>query len=474
MVSRDPRRIRHRSDHRVQEVSADHQEVEEMDVELDILWRLKHQNNEGDRLPRWIGSIRSHLEGTPHLAAMIDVGVHQDPEIGSQERATVPKARDDRRDVPHRGLRCDHHVEDNHQGAQGVLTTDHLDQTDPSRRDTLRPSDKESVMIAVCGASRDAKESLAKTVDSAGKEICRYHLQGKCSRGDKCKYSHGQPEGQDAKRTENRKTTPPPRKKSPAAPVETIEEIEPTEVCTTMYWSDDEASDMEPAMPSRQNNTSVKHVSFNDKVEIREYQVDNLQVGLTKTLSRRWRAKAIPVDASAQRSFKAEKDAIKRAMRWRASMDDDADETAVAAVARRWLIDTGSAYDLVSTKDAIEDPKKRLQKPLLMQTASGVMEANKRATEKVNTLRSTITPLLLDSTPDVLSVGRRCMTEGYSFHWDSGAYPYFIDKKGRRISMTVDRYIPYLDDAPEVVTPVDVHSGYIREPEDDLFLVEGE
>eukprot|EP00971_Amphidinium_carterae_P155587 3085463-Amphidinium_carterae.1 len=82
-----------------------------------------------------------------------------------------------------------------------------------------------------------------KTVDSAGKEICRYHLQGKCSRGDKCKYSHGEPQGQDAKKTENRKTTPPPRKKSPAAPVETIEEIEPTEVCTTKYWSDDEASD---------------------------------------------------------------------------------------------------------------------------------------------------------------------------------------------------------------------------------------
>eukprot|EP00971_Amphidinium_carterae_P088467 1750451-Amphidinium_carterae.1 len=99
-------------------------------------------------------------------------------------------------------------------------------------------------------------------------------------------------------------------------------------------------------------------------------------------------------------------------------MDDDHEAVAMAAVARKWLIDTGSAYDLVSAKDAVEDPKKRLQKPLLMQTANGVMEASKRATERVNTLRSTITPLLIDSTPDVLSVGRRCMTEGYSFHWE--------------------------------------------------------
>eukprot|EP00971_Amphidinium_carterae_P050212 989242-Amphidinium_carterae.3 len=126
-------------------------------------------------------------------------------------------------------------------------------------------------------------------------------------------------------------------------------------------------------------------------------------------------------------------------------------------------------YILVSTKDAIEDPKKRLEKPLIMQTAFGIMEAEKRATEKVNTLRSTITPLLLESTPDVLSVGRRCMTEGYSFHWEKGENPYFIDKKGRRIDLSVERYIPYLNDVTDKATPATVHSGFLGEPEDDLM-----
>eukprot|EP00971_Amphidinium_carterae_P072193 1428131-Amphidinium_carterae.1 len=87
--------------------------------------------------------------------------------------------------------------------------------------------------------------------DSAGKEICRYHLQGKCTKGDKCRYSHSAPEGRDANKPEQRRSTPPPRKKSPAAPVETIEEIEPTEVCTTTFWSDDESSETEPVAPSR-------------------------------------------------------------------------------------------------------------------------------------------------------------------------------------------------------------------------------
>eukprot|EP00971_Amphidinium_carterae_P136749 2709520-Amphidinium_carterae.1 len=64
------------------------------------------------------------------------------------------------------------------------------------------------------------------------------------------------------------------------------------------------------------------------------------------------------------------------------------------------------------------------------------------------------------------------MTEGYSFHWESGMDPYFIDKKGRKIKMTVDRYIPYLDDTTDVALPIKVHSGQTREPEDDFFIMD--
>eukprot|EP00971_Amphidinium_carterae_P093054 1841999-Amphidinium_carterae.1 len=40
--------------------------------------------------------------------------------------------------------------------------------------------------------------------------------------------------------------------------------------------------------------------------------------------------------------------------------------------------------------------------------------------------------------------------------------------------MTVDRYIPYLDDTPDVAVPIKVHSGQTREPEDDFFYVDKE
>eukprot|EP00971_Amphidinium_carterae_P168156 3331921-Amphidinium_carterae.2 len=71
-----------------------------------------------------------------------------------------------------------------------------------------------------------------------------------------------------------------------------------------------------------------------------------------------------------------------------------------------------------------------------MQTANGIMEADKRATERVNTLR-------------------------YSFHWEKGTNPYLIDKGGRRIDLSVERYIPYLDDTALAVARAQTHSGDI-------------
>eukprot|EP00971_Amphidinium_carterae_P108307 2144568-Amphidinium_carterae.1 len=40
--------------------------------------------------------------------------------------------------------------------------------------------------------------------------------------------------------------------------------------------------------------------------------------------------------------------------------------------------------------------------------------------------------------------------------------------------MTVDRYIPYLDDTTDVALPIKVHSGQTREPEDDFFITDNE
>ena len=59
-------------------------------------------------------------------------------------------------------------------------------------------------------------------------------------------------------------------------------------------------------------------------------------------------------------------------------------------------------------------------------------------------LKENIEPLLLGSTPPVLTIGRRCMDHGYSFVWPNAKKPYFICPDGKRFTFEVDNYTPWL------------------------------
>ena len=52
---------------------------------------------------------------------------------------------------------------------------------------------------------------------------------------------------------------------------------------------------------------------------------------------------------------------------------------------------------------------------------------------------------ILEDTPSVMSMGKRCIDLGYSFIWPSGKTPYMIDSNGDIIEMTVRDYIPYIN-----------------------------
>ena len=62
---------------------------------------------------------------------------------------------------------------------------------------------------------------------------------------------------------------------------------------------------------------------------------------------------------------------------------------------------------------------------------------------QVGALGEEIDPLLLEKTPAVLSVGRRCVDGGCSFIWKAGEQPYLIDATGKRHQLEVDNYVPY-------------------------------
>ena len=123
-----------------------------------------------------------------------------------------------------------------------------------------------------------------------------------------------------------------------------------------------------------------------------------------------------------------------------------------------WLVDTGCPVDLVCRKSLPENFEekghelKEASEPLQLETANGVKKVDQTVSMQIATLNDTypggvVNPYLLDSTPDVLSVGSRCVKEGFAFHWEPySKHPYFVKPSGKRINLVSIDEVPYLVD----------------------------
>ena len=95
----------------------------------------------------------------------------------------------------------------------------------------------------------------------------------------------------------------------------------------------------------------------------------------------------------------------------------------------KWLIDTGSGYDLVGRNDVpgwAMDSMLEDSSPIDLHTANGITTVDKTVSLQVMGLMEAVKPLVLQSTPAVLSVGKRCMEEGWSFVWNAGENPWLV------------------------------------------------
>ena len=63
---------------------------------------------------------------------------------------------------------------------------------------------------------------------------------------------------------------------------------------------------------------------------------------------------------------------------------------------------------------------------------------------RVHSLDEEIRALVPDNTPNVLSLGRRCMEQGYSFTWHAYSRPELVTPNGDRVVLDVRDNIPYL------------------------------
>ena len=90
-----------------------------------------------------------------------------------------------------------------------------------------------------------------------------------------------------------------------------------------------------------------------------------------------------------------------------------------------------------------------------MWTANGVVKSDHEVPLYIAELDEKCYPYILKNTPDVLTMGRRCMCDGYSFVWKAHPNrPYFRRPDGKRIFLTVDHYVPYLLTDLDVAAPV--------------------
>ena len=126
----------------------------------------------------------------------------------------------------------------------------------------------------------------------------------------------------------------------------------------------------------------------------------------------------------------------------------------VQAKDRRFILDSGSGHDLISARKAERmNLKKRICDPIMFHTANGSTATQTEAEIDLGTFDIISHAYVLDDTPSVMSLGKRCMEEGYSFVWPSGKMPFMITKSGERIDLTIHDNIPYVDLGTYECTP---------------------
>ena len=118
--------------------------------------------------------------------------------------------------------------------------------------------------------------------------------------------------------------------------------------------------------------------------------------------------------------------------------------TSAPAIDMEWIADTGSAQDLVSKNEIQGVSDFESCKPVNMMTANGPNYADRQSRIYIPSLGSTTEPYVLSDSPSVLSVGQKCMDEGFDFVWRANCRPYFKDSEGNKVYMDVRDNVPYL------------------------------
>ena len=88
---------------------------------------------------------------------------------------------------------------------------------------------------------------------------------------------------------------------------------------------------------------------------------------------------------------------------------------------RSWLMDTGCKFDLTtraSVPPYLQGSIMKATVPITLSTANDLVSGDLVARQQIAVVNEVVEPYIFDSTPDVLSIGRRCVEDGHAFHWE--------------------------------------------------------
>ena len=111
---------------------------------------------------------------------------------------------------------------------------------------------------------------------------------------------------------------------------------------------------------------------------------------------------------------------------------------------REFVVDSGASMHVISKKDLSDAEMDTLTKscsPTIVITVNGEVQTHEEAIVYVKELDIFLTMKVLDNTPAVLSLGKLCDENGYSYEWINGQKPHLI-KDGIRIICNTENFVP--------------------------------
>ena len=111
---------------------------------------------------------------------------------------------------------------------------------------------------------------------------------------------------------------------------------------------------------------------------------------------------------------------------------------------RECVVDSRASMHMISKKDLSDaemDTLTKSRSPTTVITANGEVQTHEEAIVYVKELDTFLTLKVLDNTPAVLSLGKLCDENGYSYEWINGQKPHLVED-GIRIICNTENFVP--------------------------------